>query len=150
LMSRFVPPESMGLIKKILSDVVTPNRRAFLSIGLFGTLWAASGGVSAAMEALNIAYDADETRPFWKTRPLAIGLTLLIGFLLLIAPGVMIVGPDFGVWLAGRVHLSQLWLWLWPYLHWTISTGFTVLAVEAGRSWLAGSQAAIISCIAAS
>jgi uncharacterized BrkB/YihY/UPF0761 family membrane protein len=41
----------------------------------------------------NIAYDAEETRPFWKTRPLAMMLTLLI--------------------------------------HWLISVGFTVLAVEA-------------------
>jgi len=131
LMGRFVPSDSMGLVKKVLADVVTPNRRAFLSVGLLGTLWAASGGLSAAMEALNIAYDVEETRPFWKTRPLAMGLTLLIGALLLIALGVMIVGPRFGELLAGRLHLAQLWLWVWPYVHWTVSTGFTVLAVEA-------------------
>jgi membrane protein len=130
LMSRFVPVESMGLVKKVLADVVAPNRGAFLSVGLLGTLWAASGGFSAAIEALNIAYDAQETRPFWKTRPLAVGLTLLIGAFLLIALGVMIVGPRFGEWLSARVHLSQLWLWLWPYIHWTISVGFAILAVE--------------------
>src|SRR3954467_10807560 len=65
LMARFVPPDSMGLVKKVLADVVTPNRRAFLSLGLLGTLWAASGGFSATIEALNIAYDAGENRPFW-------------------------------------------------------------------------------------
>jgi membrane protein len=130
LMARFVPADSMGLVKKVLADVVTPNRNAFLSIGLLGTLWAASGGFAAAIEALNIAYDAEETRPFWKTRPLAIGLTILIGALLLIALGVMIVGPQFGDWLSGRLHASVLWQWLWPYIHWTVSVGFTVLAVE--------------------
>jgi len=96
LMSRFVPLDSMGVVRKVLSDVVTPNRGAFLSFGVLGTLWAASGGFSAAIEALNIAYDVEETRPFWKVRPLAIGLTLLIGLLLLTALGVMIVGPRFG------------------------------------------------------
>src|SRR5207248_9908145 len=130
LMARFVPPDSMGLVKKVLADVVTPNRREFLSLGLLGTLWAASGGFSATIEALNIAYDVDENRPFWKTRPLAIGLTLLIGALLLLALSVMIVGPQFGEWLSGRVHLSVVWVWLWPYIHWTISVVFTVLAVE--------------------
>ena len=130
LMARFVPPDSMGLVKKVLADVVTPNRRAFLSLGLLGTLWAASGGFSATIEALNIAYDVDENRPFWKTRPLAIGLTLHIGALLLLALSVMIVGPQFGEWLSGRVHLSVVWVWLWPYIHWTISVVFTVLAVE--------------------
>jgi membrane protein len=131
LMGRFVPPDSMGLVKKVLSDVVTPNRKAFLSLGILGTLWAASGGFSATIEALNIAYDVEENRPFWKTRPLAIGLTLLIGALLLLALGVMIVGPRFGEWLSGRLHVSLIWVWLWPYIHWTISVVFTILAVEA-------------------
>jgi len=83
------------------------------------------------MEALNVAYDVEETRPFWQTRPLAIGLTFVIGFFLLMALGVMIVGPRFGEWMAGRLHLSQVWVWVWPYIHWTISVVFTILAVEA-------------------
>src|SRR3989449_1873104 len=83
LMARFIPPDSMGLVRRILADVVTPNRGAFLSFGILGTLWAASGGFSAAIEALNVAYDVQDDRPFWKTRPLAIGLALTIGGLLL-------------------------------------------------------------------
>ena len=43
----------------------------------------------------------------------------------------MIVGIRFGVWLAYRAHLSQVWVWVWPYIHWTLAIGFTVLAVEA-------------------
>ena len=131
LMSSFVPHDSMGVVRHVLHDVVTPNRGAFLSAGLLGTLWAASGGFAAAIEALNIAYDAEETRPFWKTRPLAIALTFIIGFLLLIALGTMIVGPRFGGWLAYHAHLSRLWIWVWPYIHWSLAVGFTVLAVEA-------------------
>ena len=131
LMSQFLPADSMGLVRRVLADVITPNRGTFLSFGVLGTLWAASGGFSAAIEALNIAYDAKDDRPFWKTRPLAIGLALITGFLLLLALSVMIVGPRFGEWLAGRIHLSTLFALLWPYLHWTIAIGFTVLAVEA-------------------
>lgn len=131
LMSHFVPPDSMGVVRSVVSDVITPNRGAFLSFGLLGTLWTASGGFAAAIEALNIAYDVEETRPFWKTRPLAVGLTFLVGLLLLGALGTMIVGPHFGEWLSYRVHLSQLWVWIWPYIHWTLAVGFTVLSVEA-------------------
>ncbi len=72
VMARFLPPDSMGLVRRVLADVVTP--RTFLSFGILGTLWAASGGFSAAIEALNIAYDVNDDRPFWKTRPLAVGL----------------------------------------------------------------------------
>ena len=131
LMGRFVPPEGMEIVLKVLSDAVTPNRGTFLSVGFLGTLWTASGGFAAAIEALNIAYDAAETRPFWKTRFLAMVLALAIGLLLLIALFIMILGPHFGQWLASQMHLSRVWLWIWPYIHWMISVGFTILAVEA-------------------
>jgi membrane protein len=121
----------MGLVRRVLADVITPNRGTFLSFGILGTAWAASGGFAAAIEALNIAYDVKDDRPFWKTRPLAIALALITGFLLLLALSVMIVGPRFGEWLAARVHLSNVFVLLWPYIHWTIAIGFTVLAVEA-------------------
>lgn len=131
LMAQFLPPDSMGLVRRVLSDVITPNKGTFLSFGILGTLWAASGGFSAVIEALNIAYEVEDDRPFWKTRPLAVGLTFMIGALLLIALSVMIVGPQFGQWLASRVNLSSLFVLAWPYIHWSIAVGFTVLAVEA-------------------
>jgi membrane protein len=131
LMARFIPPDSMGLVRRILADVVTPNRGAFLSFGILGTLWAASGGFSAAIEALNVAYDVQDDRPFWKTRPLAVGLALTIGGLLLLTLAVMIVGPRFGEWLASRVHLSNVFVFVWPFIHWSIAIAFTILAVEA-------------------
>src|SRR5207247_8823238 len=110
LMSHFLPADAMGLVRRVLADVITPNKGTFLSFGILGTLWAASGGFAATIEALNIAYEVDETRPFWKTRPLAIGLTFAIGTLLLTALSVMIVGPRFGEWLAANIHVSRLFI----------------------------------------
>ena len=131
LLARFLPADAMGLVQRVLADVVSPNKGTFLSLGILGTLWAASGGFAAMIEALNIAYDVRDDRPFWKTRPLAVGLAFLTGALLLIALPVMVVGPRFGEWLAGKVHLSGLFVLLWPFIHWTIAIGFTILAVEA-------------------
>jgi len=131
VMARFLPPDSTGLVRRVLADVITPNRGTFLSFGILGSLWAASGGFSAAIEALNVAYEVNDDRPFWKTRPLALGLAFLTGTLLLIALSVMIVGPRFGEWLASRIHLSNLFVLLWPYIHWSIAIGFAIFAVEA-------------------
>jgi membrane protein len=131
LMARFLPADSMGLVRRVLGDIVTPNKGTFLSFGILGTLWDASGGFAAVIEALNTAYQVKDDRPFWKTRPLAVGLALIIGTLALISLSVMVVGPRCGEWLAGRVHLSGLFVLLWPYIHWTIAVGFTVLAIEA-------------------
>src|SRR2546427_9423428 len=131
LMARFLPPDSMGLVRRVLADVISPNKGAFLSFGILGTLWAASGGFAAAMDALNVAYEVKDDRPFWKTRPLAVGLAFLTGAFSLVAFSVMIVWPRFGEWLASRVHLSNLFVLLWPYIHWSIAIGFAILAVEA-------------------
>jgi membrane protein len=131
VMGRVIPPESMGLVRRVLSDVITPNRGEFLSFGILGTLWAASGGFAAAIEALNLAYDAEDDRPFWKTRPLALGLAVITATLVLVALAVMIVGPRFGAWLAAKAHLSSLFVFFWPYIRWSVTVGFTILAVEA-------------------
>jgi membrane protein len=131
LMAHFLPADAMGLVRRVVADVISPNRGTFLSLGILGTLWTASGGFAAMIEALNIAYEVRDDRPFWKTRPLAVALAFLTGGLLLIALSVIVVGPRFGEWLAGKVHLSGLFVLLWPYLHWTIAIGFTILAVEA-------------------
>ena len=127
---RFVPPDSMGLVKAVLRQVITPYRGKFLSLGILGTIWAASGGFSSMMEALNVAYDVPENRPFWKTRPLAIGLTFLTGILLVSALALMLVGPNFGAWLAAKVGLGSLFVASWGYMRWSIAVVFAVLAIE--------------------
>src|SRR5262249_56338092 len=33
-------------------------------------------------------------------------------------------------WLSGRLQMSAVWRWVWPYVHWSVSVGFTVVAVE--------------------
>ena len=131
LMARFVPADSMGVVRQIVHDVISPHRGALLSFGLIGTLWTASSGFAGMIEALNVAYNVPETRPFWKTRGLALAMTFGIGGLLLAALGVMLVGPRFGQWVAGELHLSFLWARIWPVLRWTASGVFIVTAVES-------------------
>lgn len=130
LMARLLPSDTMGLVGRVLSDVVTPNRKFVLSFGILGTLWAVSRGFAAAIEALNMSYDVKDVRPFWTTIALAVGLALTTGSLIVVALLVMVVGPRFGDWLAGMVHLSGLFVVLWPYARWTIAIGFAVMAIE--------------------
>src|SRR5215469_1706347 len=131
LVGQIVPGDSMDLVRKVLSDVISPNRGAFLSFGLILTLWSMSSGFAAAIDALNISYDVQEARPFWKAWPLAVGLAFLTGFLLLTVLTVMIAGPQFGIWLCARLHLSRIFAAVWPFIHWTVAIGFNVLAVES-------------------
>jgi membrane protein len=129
--AQFVPPDSMGVVRRVAQDVISPHRGALLSFGLIGTLWSASSGFAGMIEALNVAYHVPETRPFWKTRGLAMLLTFLGGGLLLASLGMMLLGPKFGEWLAQTLGVSYLWALLWPVLRWTLSAAFLVMAVES-------------------
>ena len=77
-----VPAELSKLIEQQLTSITEASGSALgvgAVVGLLAALWAASGGVSSLMEAINIAYDEDlDERPFWKKRGIALGLTLLI------------------------------------------------------------------------
>lgn len=129
MLARFAPQDSMAMLRRILTKILKPHT-ALLSVGLLGTLWSASGGFTAIMDGLNVSYSVPEKRPIWWTRLLGIGLTFLIGSLMIVALGVMMVGPRFGEWMAAHLNVSPLWTVLWPPLHWAVAVAFAVLAVE--------------------
>ena len=81
------------------------------------------------IEALDVAYQVKETRPFWKTRLLAIGLAATTGCLLVSGLIVMILGPEFGRWLTIRINFPHLAA-LWPVFHWVSAVTVALIAVE--------------------
>lgn len=129
-----MPPQSKGLVTRVVYTVVRPHN-GLLTLGVVGTLWSISSGFSSLIEGLNVAYDVPETRPIWKTRLLAIGLAFVIGTVMLIAVGVMILGPRLGVWIADLIGMNKAFLHVWPYIRWSVSIGFTILAVELLYFW---------------
>ncbi|HYO07686.1 MAG TPA: YihY/virulence factor BrkB family protein [Tepidisphaeraceae bacterium] len=56
---------------------------SILSIGLLATIWAASGGMAMTMSAMDRTYDVTRARPFYKQRPLAVMLTVIVASLIL-------------------------------------------------------------------
>src|SRR3569833_122502 len=39
VLGRVVPPDSMGLVNKVVADVIRPHSGGLLSLGLLGSLW---------------------------------------------------------------------------------------------------------------
>jgi membrane protein len=130
LISHLLPIDAMRVVYSVLDDVLKAHRGTWLSIGMLGLIWTASSAFDAMIEALDVAYDVPDTRPFWKTRLLAIGLAGIIGGLLLIALAVMVLGPRFGIWLSVRLGISAVFVIVWPVLRWSIAICFSILAVE--------------------
>jgi membrane protein len=129
LMARLVPGDGMSLVRNIVSDV-SHEHKHFLTLGLVFTFWTASSGFAAIIDGLDLVYRVRETRPVWKTRPLALGLTLLAGSLLVVAVGLMVEGTYLGTWFTGEFNLSPAVLAAWRALRWGIAAAFAVLALE--------------------
>jgi membrane protein len=129
-MARLLPPQAMQMVYSVLADVLVAHRRAWLSFGMLGMIWVASAAFDALIEALNIAYDLKDDRPFWKTRLIALGLAAVCGGLFISGIALIIVGPRFGRWLELRMDFPHSFAVFWPLLHWTIAILLTVLGVE--------------------
>ena len=71
-------------------------------VGAAGATWAASGAMSAVIKAVNRAYDRVETRPFWKTRSIAIVLVALMGLVLAGLLLLIIFGGPLGTAIADK------------------------------------------------
>jgi membrane protein len=130
LMARLVPGDGMSLVRNIVSDVSSHKHAHFLTFGLVFTIWTVSSGFAAIIDGLDAVYRVRETRPVWKTRPIALGLTLLAGSLLLVSVGLTIEGTYLGVWIIRRFDLNPGILAIWHYLHWAIAIFLAVLAIE--------------------
>ena len=126
LIAHFVPAANMGPLRSLVKGTILSRHSRLLTFGILFTLWSASSGFTALIDALNTAYDVSETRRYWKTRGLAIVLTFSVGCLLVIALGLLLVGPSLSEWLTRTFGTGNLW----ACIRWTVAIGCTILAVE--------------------
>lgn len=89
-MAGILPPDAADILTRQLHDLATTDDKA-LGIGAIGglllALWSASAGMRTLMEALNVAYDEEEKRGFFRFYGTALMLTLgaIAGTILAIA-----------------------------------------------------------------
>ena len=108
-----LPPDATSMIQKTLGEIQEGARGSLLSLGALLALWSASGGMASIMSALNVAYDVEEPRPWWKRRGLAVLLTVAFALFIIGALVLMIFGPKFGATLADRLGLGPVFTTTW-------------------------------------
>lgn len=118
----YAPGEIMELINTTVSDLVNAQNGGLLSIGIIGTLWSASNGVNAITKAFNRAYKVEEDRSYLLSRFIAIGLTIAMIGVIVLAFLLPIFGRIIGVYTFSFVGLSEDFLSVWNTLRWVISS----------------------------
>jgi membrane protein len=126
-----VPQQAYEIIETFTANIISGRAEApgLLSFGILFTVWAASGAFAALINALNRAYDVQETRPFWKVRGLAILMTLGLSVLILVGVLLLVFGPQIGVVIANVFGLGDLFLLVWDIVRWPVALFFMIFTV---------------------
>lgn len=138
------PPTVLEIIRTQLERIVAGEAPSVLTIGILGALWSSSGAMTSIVSALNKAYDIPETRPWWKVRLVAIGLTIALALFVLLAFTLIVAGPNAGRWLTGWLGLSDVFDTVWRMLRWPLvftlaTTGIAIVfyyAPNADQDWV--------------
>jgi membrane protein len=124
-----LPSDVTSVLRSQLEGVISSRNLALLSVGIIGTLWAASSAVGSLIKAMNRAYGVGETRPRWERYLLAIGLTVFAGAFLMSSFVVLVVGQAAGTKIADRIGPGGMAGAVIPFIHWPISLLLVFLAV---------------------
>lgn len=118
----YAPPQVMNLINNNIGQMLNQQNGGLLSIGIIGTLWAASNGVNAITKAFNRAYEIENNRSFFFGRLIAILLTIAIVIVIIIALILPVFGRMIGLYLFSIFGLSEDFLQTWETFRWGISS----------------------------
>lgn len=140
-LANLMPPQALGLLEDWLADFVASRRRGVIPAALLFALWTASTGMSAVISTLNAAYKVAETRPFWKTSLLALGLTIIsatlcVGGHLLILSGGWVIewlsSPTLVAGLgSGGTRLLSRSLWpFWSLVRYLLAVLLLIISVD--------------------
>jgi membrane protein len=157
-----------GEVGKILTDAITrvEGSQATASLaavlGLLAAFWSASGYVAGFMRASNTIYDVPEGRPIWKTLPIRIAVTAVVGIMLLISVLIVVftgrLATHAGTLLGVGSTAVTVWnIVKWPVLLVLISLIFAILywaspnARHGGFRWVSpGGIVAVVLWLVAS
>lgn len=126
-----LPESARSLLESQLRDIVSTSGGALgigLVVSILGALWAASGGMNALIQAINVVYDEEEKRSFLKLRALSIGLTLgAILFVVLVVLAIGVLPAVFGLVGLGSATETLLAIGRWPLLALFATVGLSIV-----------------------
>ena len=123
--SDVLPGDAGLLIEKTLHQTHRAAHVGLLSVGAVTALWAASSGMRSIMAALNV-----ESRSWWRTRLLAIGLTIVFSLLTVIALVLLVFGQNLGEAIANRTGWGTGFDITWRLVRWPVAMFLGLAAIS--------------------
>ncbi|MFC7546041.1 YihY/virulence factor BrkB family protein [Plantactinospora sp. GCM10030261] len=155
--------ETRTIIENAITQVSESPTAGLVAIfGLLGAFWSASGYIGAFIRASNSIYDVPEGRPIWKTMPLRVAVTALVGVMVLASLLIVVFTGKFAERAGEALGLGQTAVTVWDIAKWPVllalvSLTFAVLywaapnARHGGFRWITpGGVFAVVLWVAVS
>jgi membrane protein len=130
----FMPEEATVLLGDTLQRLEQQPASGIVltAVGLVLALWASSSAMTTYMAALNLAYDREDGRSFFRKRLIALVMVAAIGAATLLIGVLLIFGPHVEGFVGDLLGAEEVlsWLWWtaqWPLLIFGLLAAFAVL-----------------------
>jgi membrane protein len=127
-LSKVLPGDAFKLVDSTMYEVSAASGGGKIAFGILAALWAASNGMGAITQALNVAYDVKESRPWWKQQLTAIGLTIALAVIIISALLLVLYGGRIGDHIAASYGFGEVFTFTWKLLQWPIALAFMLFA----------------------
>ncbi len=102
-MAIVIPQSAFQMVVDTFNQTTKAASGGKIVFGIAAALWSASVGFGAIQDTANIVYKVKETRPYWRAKLEAIGVTLLLTLIISLALATLF-GTDYAI---RRVELFQ-------------------------------------------
>jgi len=123
-LSEVAPDEALQLMRDFAQEINLTKNRGLFSLSFIVAIWASSGALSAAMNALDQIHEIppEKTRPFWKAKLISLGLTIG-SFLLLVIASFLVFISDLVLQIVVDKSGASVLLTVWRLLSWPLALG---------------------------
>lgn len=144
MLGGIAPAEILAIMTEQILKISDGEQGGLLTLGILLALWSSSAAMTGIIGTLNTAYDIEESRPWWKVRLTAMGLTVGIALFILVSFALILVGPTLAQWIADTTALGNVFVWTWMILQWPLvfllaSSGIGIVyyfAPDAEQDWV--------------
>ncbi len=114
------------VVRPAVEGLLSEGRADILSLGAILALWSGSRALRVVVQAIAISYDLEDQRTWWQHRLLGLGLTAAGALMLAVVLPLLVVGPEAGEALAGRLGLARAFEIAWQVLYFPVVIGLGV------------------------
>lgn len=129
-LSIVIPHSAFQMVIDTFNQTAAASSGGKITFGLAAALWSASVGFAAIQDTANIVYKVKETRPYWKSKLQAIGVTVLLSIVITLTLSTLLAA-DFLDKAIGRFHqrhyVAVTEVVLVHVVSWTVVLAFLML-----------------------